>query len=61
MIKENSLNEQVCSICGQIMVGAFGNNAYPINDGICCNNCNYTVVIPARIELANKLKNNIKN
>jgi hypothetical protein len=26
-----------------------GNNAEPINDGRCCNTCNMTVVLPARI------------
>jgi hypothetical protein len=28
-----------------------GNNAEPINDGRCCNQCNMTVVIPARIAM----------
>jgi hypothetical protein len=27
----------------------FGNNAYPVNDGRCCDDCNSTTVIPARI------------
>ena len=61
MKKQNSSNETVCSICGQIIVREFGNNAQPINDGICCDNCNYTVVIPARIYLVNKLGNNNKD
>jgi hypothetical protein len=26
-----------------------GNNAEPINDGRCCDKCNMTVVIPARL------------
>jgi len=26
-----------------------GNNAEPINEGRCCNDCNMTVVIPARM------------
>ena len=38
----------VCSICQKPFTG-FGNNAYPINNGRCCNWCNDTVVIPARI------------
>jgi len=41
-----------CSICkGEIEVKGNwtqGNNAQPINDGRCCDNCNYTIVIPAR-------------
>ena len=38
----------VCSICGQEYQG-WGNNAYPINSGRCCNVCNDNHVIPARI------------
>lgn len=26
-----------------------GNNAEPVNDGRCCDNCNDNVVIPARL------------
>jgi hypothetical protein len=26
-----------------------GNNAEPVNDGRCCDKCNMTVVIPARL------------
>ena len=44
-----------CSICGdKIEVTSFGwiegNNAEPVNDGRCCNTCNITVVLPARME-----------
>jgi hypothetical protein len=28
-----------------------GNNAQPVNDGRCCDTCNLTVVIPARINM----------
>lgn len=44
------MGKQICSICGKEYVG-YGNNAYPINDGRCCDNCNKEVVIPARIAL----------
>lgn len=47
-----------CSICeGEIdkkydtdgkMYWDSGHNAQPINDGRCCDNCNHTVVVPAR-------------
>jgi hypothetical protein len=40
---------QVCSICGGPIVG-FGNNARPVNDGICCDRCNERVVLPALLE-----------
>ena len=55
------LDDRKCSICdGHIeplrddsgrVVWAGGNNAQPINDGRCCNECNMTVVIPARIAM----------
>lgn len=41
-------DKKICSICGREFVG-FGNNAYPINNGICCDGCNSNEVIPARI------------
>ena len=42
------MEKQKCSICGEGYWG-FGNNAKPINSGRCCNDCNETKVIPARI------------
>jgi hypothetical protein len=44
-----------CSICGEkitphpISGWAGGNNADPINDGRCCDDCDAMVVIPERI------------
>lgn len=38
-----------CSICGNTYMN-WGNNAEPINDGRCCDNCNYMKVLPARID-----------
>ena len=40
---------QVCSICSNPFF-EFGNNAQPINNGRCCNICNDTKVIPARLK-----------
>ena len=42
-------NKQTCSICGQSYWG-WGNNAWPVNDGRCCDKCNHTHVIPMRIK-----------
>ena len=42
-----------CSICGKEYTH-YGNNAQPINNGRCCDECNATKVIPARFELAKK-------
>ena len=45
--------ENLCSICGAVLperrLGI--NDAWPISDGKCCDECNATVVVPARIEL----------
>jgi hypothetical protein len=37
-----------CSICKGPIIG-YGNNAAPVNNGRCCDECNAMVVIPARI------------
>ena len=54
-----NLDDRRCSICdGHIeplrndsgeVVWEGSNNALPVQDGRCCDNCNATVVIPARI------------
>jgi hypothetical protein len=41
---------QICSICKRGYTG-LGNNAWPVNEARCCNDCNWTVVIPARFRL----------
>lgn len=47
-------DKHVCSICGKEFNG-FGNNAEPVNDGICCDKCNSDIVIPRRMaDLCNK-------
>lgn len=50
-------NEELlkCSICSEIIKPnsfgwKYGNNAQPINDGRCCDICNYKYVIPARLK-----------
>lgn len=50
------MNKYKCSICGKTIFGGYGNNAYPINDGVCCSECNLKEVIPARIKILNKNK-----
>jgi hypothetical protein len=37
----------ICSIC-ECEYDRWGNNAEPVNDGRCCDFCNWAVVIPAR-------------
>lgn len=45
----------ICSICFQPIPpkGTYrgGNNADPINDGRCCDDCDWRYVIPARIAM----------
>lgn len=42
--------KKICSICGKEYSG-WGNNAEPINEGRCCDDCNASAVIPARLEM----------
>ena len=44
-----------CVICGGEIADDWGHNPEPVkeyNEGKCCDTCNFTVVIPARIKLA---------
>ena len=52
--------KKVCSIC-QLLYDGYGNNAYPINEGRCCDSCN-GLVIAARINQMNveKAKTNLQ-
>ena len=52
-----------CSICNkEILVkgGGWdsGNNAQPVNDGRCCDECNMAVVVPARLRITAMRKDN---
>jgi len=38
-----------CSICNN-KITDFGNNAEPVNNKRCCDTCNFTHVIPARLK-----------
>ena len=44
---------KVCSICGSKYTG-WGNNAWPVNDGRCCDRCNGMYVIGARLRMLNE-------
>ena len=46
---------KICSIC-QKQFTEFGNNAWPVNNGRCCNSCNWSVVIQARVARLNVIK-----
>jgi len=41
-----------CVICGKEIKDKFGHNPYPIAmEGRCCSDCNYSLVIPARLKI----------
>lgn len=47
------MEKPVCCFCGKECENEFGNNPYPVNkdeNARCCNDCNMSVVLPARIE-----------
>ena len=45
--------ENLCSICRAVLPKRHPsiNDAWPVSAGKCCDACNATVVVPARIEL----------
>ncbi len=42
------MNKHFCPICGKQYEG-YGNNAQPVNEGRCCDECNSRLVIPFRM------------
>lgn len=57
---DEAKDTQNCVICGKPIIG-YGNNAAPVADGKCCDQCNQNVVIPARLkELQNSKLNEDK-
>ena len=38
-----------CVLCSKPCDCPFGNNAQPVKEGVCCDKCNATKVIPARM------------
>ncbi len=44
-----------CTICDGPLDDQYGNNAEPVSKGKCCNICNATVVVPARINRVVKI------
>ncbi len=52
--KENQMNK-TCSIC-EVEYEGWGNNAEPVNEGRCCDECNWKYVIPDRMKRIKNLK-----
>lgn len=42
--------KQQCCLCDSKFYG-YGHNALPLEDGRCCDDCNYRKVIPFRISI----------
>lgn len=40
---------KVCVICDKEIKDLYGHNAQPKAEGLCCSECNFRVVIPARL------------
>lgn len=56
--------EKICCLCGRPIGDLFGNNPWPLvkdENARCCNECNMSKVIPARIELIKKHSEKEKN
>ena len=55
--KKKGGNKMKCCICGQEIIDGFGNNPWPVKDkGKCCDLCNMSVVIKARLNMLNNKK-----
>lgn len=46
---DEGMEKKKCVICGKEFEG-YGNNAQPVKDGLCCDECNMKVVIPERLK-----------
>ncbi len=56
---DRSMKNPVCCFCGKECENEYGNNPYPVDKDpkhVCCNNCNASIVIPARLSNLNKEK-----
>ena len=40
--------KDTCCLCG-VEIKGYGNNALPVKDGGCCDDCNLFKVVPARL------------
>jgi hypothetical protein len=53
--ERKKMTEKICSICQNVFT-EYGNNAEPVNDGRCCNRCNWAIVIPARARMMERAR-----
>ena len=56
MSNKNKAPKFECCLCDKTFEG-YGNNPAPVkNEGLCCNKCNWDIVIPARLRQSNRLQ-----
>lgn len=55
---QEAVKKQKCCLCGKEFTG-YGNNARPVKDGVCCDECNVKVVIPERLKVLKESKDDI--
>jgi len=56
---EEENEEQICVICNKPFTG-WGNDAWPVAEGYCCDECNFSKVIPARLAQLREYRNDTK-
>ena len=39
-----------CCFCSKLLDEVYSNNALPVQNGRCCGDCNWSIVIPKRLE-----------
>lgn len=60
-MNNSEVKKPVCCLCGNECENQFGNNPWPLSkneEDRCCDICNDTKVIPARLELAKENREN---
>lgn len=56
-VEVKEMGKPVCCFCGKECENEWGNNPWPVNkdeEARCCNECNMSVVVPARLAQAVK-------
>ena len=53
--EESDEENRMCTICGRVITG-YGHNAEPVARGMCCDECNSSRIIPARIAAMRQMR-----
>ena len=52
-MSRNNYEDFTCCICGRLIKGEYGNNPWPVvkeDDAKCCDQCDLSVVLEARLK-----------